>query len=119
MSQASPQLGGGLDLLDTLRASSLLGMGWGVAALFTGPVKGPPGSTLHSPWMGVGKSHVLSPSPCLGVPSTAAGQSLGTGETLGTKGASHVPPLATVMTSVPSAMTDQSPVKAEAQPSPQ
>ncbi len=45
LSQASPQLGRGLSVLSTLRASPLPGLGRGATAFFSGPVMGPAGST--------------------------------------------------------------------------
>ncbi len=67
---------------------------------------------------GSGGSQV-SPGPYLGSSSATAGQSLGMGGSLGIQGTGHVPPVATVATSAPSATTDQSPVRAKAQSSPQ
>ncbi len=119
-SQASPQVRGGLGLLSMLRMSPTQWMGRGALALLAAPEPGPPGSTLfHSPGMGVGRSHVLSPGPYLGLSYTVAGQPLGTGGVLGAEGTVQVPPVATVMTSAPSTTTDQSPVKKEARPLPQ
>ncbi len=63
--------------------------------------------------------HVLSPGPYLESSCAVAGQPLGCGGALGAKGTGHVPPVATVMTSASSTMTDQSPVKVEVQISPQ
>ncbi len=52
VTQASPQLGGGMSGIGTPRVSPLPAAGQGAAAFFTGPVMGPAGSTpFPPPWL--------------------------------------------------------------------
>ncbi len=100
------------------RASPLPEMGRGTLALFAGPTMGPAVSTLFpSPWVGSGRSHVLSQGPYPGASSVTVGQATRTGEARETEETGQVPPVSTVMTGAPSTMTDQSPAQAEARPS--
>ena len=72
--QASPQLKGGMSGLGVPRAPTLPLAGRGAVVFFARPVMGRAGSTpFPSPRSGAGRSHVLSPSPYLGVPNANAG----------------------------------------------
>ncbi len=97
------------------RVSPLPSAGRGVAAFFAGPTVGTPGSTpFPSPRAGVGRSHVLSPSPYLGVPDMTAGRAQGPGEAMDTEGAGQASE-----TGASSTMTDQDCAQAGSRPSPQ
>ncbi len=70
VTQASPQLGGGMSGIGMPRASSLPSAGQDAAAYFAEPVIGPAGSIpFPSPRVGLGRGHVLSPNPYLVAPS--------------------------------------------------
>ena len=68
---------------------------------------------VPSPRVGTRRSHVFLPGPYLETPDATLGQPLGNGGTFETEGTGHVPPVATVTTSAPSATTDQSPIESE------
>ncbi len=120
MPQATPQIGGGLSGLSTSRASSLLEVGQDAAVFFSGPVMAPTGSIpFSSPRVGLVRRHILSPGPYLGSPSVTAGQPQRTGGFMGIEGTGQALPVATVTTSAASTPTDQGPVQAVVQASPQ
>ncbi len=112
VTQASPQLMGGMSGPSTPRASPLPLVRRGAAAYFAEPVMVPAGSTpFPSPRVGSGRSRVLSPSWYLGVPSMTAGQAQGNGAAMETEGENQTPEVSTVMTGAPSTTSDQDPAQ--------
>ncbi len=85
VTQAPPQLGGGMSGISTPRASPLPAAGRCAAMYLAGPVMGPDGPTpFLSPTVGSGGNHVLSPSPYLGATSVTAGRAQWNGEAMET-----------------------------------